>query len=208
VKLSADGVPFLLHDATLQRTTSEHGAATTLTWAELSQIDAGGWHTRGYAGEPIPSFEAIARYCLRNGFALNIELKPARDLERETGKTVAEHAARLWQGDPLPPLLSSFKAQALEGARDGAPHLPRALLLDHLHDGWLEEAQALGCVAIVCAYALLDEAVIAAIHAAGMRSLSFTVNDPAEARRLVAAGIDGMITDAVDRFGPGLGIHD
>ena len=99
VKLSADGVPFLIHDATLQRTTPGHGPAAELTWAELSRTDAGGWHGRTWAGEPIPSFEAIARYCLRNGFALNIELKPPTpEVEHETGRAVAELAAALWPG--------------------------------------------------------------------------------------------------------------
>ena len=76
VKLSADGVPFLLHDATLERTTPDTGTAGDLTWRELSRLDAGAWHSRAFAGEPLPSLEAIARYCIRNGFALNIELKP------------------------------------------------------------------------------------------------------------------------------------
>ena len=209
VKLSADGVPFLIHDATLQRTTSGHGPATALTWAELSRLDAGGWHGRTWAGEPIPSFEAIARYCLRNGFALNIELKPpTAEVAHETGRAVAERAATLWDGEAVPPLFSSFKPEALAGARAGAPGLPRALLLDQLRDGWLEEALGLGCVAVVCHYPLLDAAVIGRIHAAGLRALSFTINDPAEVRRLVAAGVDGLITDAVDKFSPGAGVFD
>ena len=209
VKLSADGVPFLIHDATLQRTTSGHGPATALTWAELSRLDAGGWHGRTWAGEPVPSFDAIAGYCLRNGFALNIELKPPTlEVAHETGRAVAERAATLWAGEAVPPLFSSFKPEALAGARAGAPDLPRALLLDQLRDGWLEEALALGCVAVVCHYPLLDAAVIGRIHEAGLRALSFTINDPAEVRRLVAAGVDGLITDAVDRFSPGSTVHD
>ncbi|HEX6362148.1 MAG TPA: glycerophosphodiester phosphodiesterase family protein, partial [Albitalea sp.] len=76
VKLAADGVPFLLHDATLQRTTRERGVASQRPWADLSRLDAGRWHSRAYAGETIPSFEAIAAYCLSNGFALNVEIKP------------------------------------------------------------------------------------------------------------------------------------
>jgi len=209
VKLSADGVPFLIHDATLQRTTPGHGPAAELTWAELSRTDAGGWHGRTWAGEPIPSFEAIARYCLRNGFALNIELKPPTpEVEHETGRAVAELASRLWAGEAVPPLFSSFKPEALAGARAGAPDLPRALLLDQLRDGWLEEALGLGCVAVVCHYPLLDAAVIGRIHEAGLRALSFTINDPAEVRRLVAAGVDGLITDAVEKFSPGAGVFD
>ena len=121
VKLSADGVPFLLHDATLQRTTSGHGAAAALAWADLARLDAGGWHGRRYAGEPVPSFAAIARFCLRNDFALDVEIKPSPGHELETGRVVAAMAARLWAAAATPPLLSSFQPNALAGrARDRA----------------------------------------------------------------------------------------
>lgn len=200
VKLSADGVPILLHDATLQRTTPERGRAADRPWGELSRIDAGGWHSRAYAGEPIPSLDAIAAYCRRNGFALNIEIKPTPGVEAETGRVVAEAAASLWRDTTPVPLLSSFSPDALAAARLARPAMPRALLLDALQKGWLEQAQALGCVAIVANYAVLDEGAIARVHAADMRVLTYTANDPATVRWLVRCGIDGVITDAIDRF--------
>jgi len=203
VKLSADGVLFLLHDATLERTTSGQGTAGEQGWSALSLLDAGGWHSRAFAGEPVPSLEGIAAYCRRNGFALNIEIKPTPGVEAQTGRAVGLEAARLWAGEALPPLLSSFSPDALQGARETAPQLPRALLLDTLREGWFEQTRALGCVAAVTAFALMDAALIAKLHGAGMRALVYTVNDPAEARRLAALGIDGIITDAVDRFSPG-----
>ena len=208
VKLSADGVPFLLHDATLDRTTSGRGAAAALAWSELSQLDAGGWHGRTWAGEPIPSFAAIARFCLRNAFALDVEIKPSPGAERETGRVVAAAAAALWAGAATPPLLSSFRPDALAGAREGAAALPRALLLESLRDGWLDEARALGCVAVVFQYPLVDAALLATLRGAGLRACVYTVNDPAEARRLDALGIDGIVTDAVDRFSPAAALAD
>ena len=208
VKLSADGVPFLLHDATLQRTSSGHGAAARLTWSELSRLDAGGWHSRGYAGEPMPSLAGIAAYCLRNGFALDIEIKPTPGDEAQTGRVVAAEAARLWAGQARQPLLSSFSPEALQTARDAAPQLPRALLLDSLRDAWFDQARALACMAVVTHHPLMDAAVITRLRGAGMRALVYTVNDPEEARRLVALGVDGVITDAVYRFSPGNSIHD
>jgi len=116
VKLSCDNVPFLLHDATLDRTTSAAGDAAAQAWSALSQLDAGGWHSRAYAGEPLASFAAIAAYCLRNRYALDIEIKPSPGRERETGERVAREAARLWNGQAILPLLSSFKPDSLEGA--------------------------------------------------------------------------------------------
>src|SRR6187401_806656 len=54
VKLSADGIPFLLHDATLARTTSGGDDAGALDWSALARLDAGTWHSRTFAGEPPP----------------------------------------------------------------------------------------------------------------------------------------------------------
>ena len=203
VKLSADGVPFLLHDALLERTTSGHGRAADQPWSELSRLDAGAWHGRLWAGEPPPSLESIARFCRANGHTLNIEIKPTPGQEAETGRVVALEAARLWAGADAPPLLSSFRPESLRAAHDAAAALPRALLLDSLRDGWFEEAQALGCAAVVTAYPLMDGSLVARLHAAGLRALVYTANDPAEVQRLAGFGVDGIITDAVDRFAPG-----
>jgi glycerophosphoryl diester phosphodiesterase len=202
VKLSADGVLFLLHDATLERTTPAHGTAGLRPWGELSLLDAGGWHSRAYAGEPLPSLEAIACFVLRNGFALNIEIKPTPGQELQTGQAVGRACTTLWAGATTPPLLSSFSPEALQGAQEAAPQLPRALLVDKLWDGWLDAARTLGCVAVVTNYKVMDAALLAQLHAGGMQGLCYTVNEPAQAHRLLQLGIAGLITDAVDRFSP------
>jgi glycerophosphoryl diester phosphodiesterase len=210
VKLSADGVPFLMHDATLARTTNGpahlgHGASAVggdHPWAQLSQLDAGSWHSRAHAGEPLPTLDNIARYCLANGHHLNIEIKPTPGTERHTGEVVAREAARLWQGVAVPPLLTSFRPEALQGAQASAPALPRGLLLDTLWTGWLETALSLDCVAIVCNHALWDTSSVTQAHSAGFQCLSYTVNDEWAAQRLWDLGTDGIITDRVDLFPP------
>ncbi len=205
VKLSADGQPFLLHDTRLDRTTPERGPAGDRPWAELSRLDAGGWHGRAYAGEPLPHLDAIVRFVQRNGYALNLEIKPTPGLEQATGKAVAEACRRLYRGCAAPLLFSSFRPEALQAAQAAAPEIPRALLLDRLWPGWPGVARALACVAVVTDYNLMDAALRAQLHAQGLRALCYTVNDPAEARRLLGLGIDGLITDAVDRFSPQAG---
>lgn len=200
-KLSADGVPFLMHDATLDRTTNGRGIGGERPWSELSQLDAGGWHSRPYAGEPLCTLENLARFCLANRYFLNIEIKPTPGAERRTGEVVAREAARLWAGT-VPPFLTSFQPESLEGARAVAPQLPRGLLLDKMHPDWLRIAQSLDCVAIVCNHALWDASTVAAAKAAGMRCLSYTVNDEWAAQRLIALGTDAIITDRVDLFSP------
>ena len=205
-KLSSDGVVFLLHDATLDRTTNGHGVGGEQRWHDLAQLDAGSWHSRAYAGEPLLTLANLARFCQHNRYLLNIEIKPTPGTERHTGEVVAREAAVLWQGvesgKDTAPLLTSFKPEALAGAQASAPHLPRGLLLDSLWDGWLVTAQQLGCQAVVCNHALWDAANVTQVHNAGMRCLSYTVNDEWAAQRLIDLGTDGIITDRVDLFSP------
>ncbi len=201
-KLSADGVVFLLHDDTLDRTTDGQGIAGQQPWAALSQLDAGSWHSRQHAGEPLPTLAALARFCQANACLLNIEIKPTPGLEAETGREVAREAARLWQQATTPPLLTSFQPHALVAAQEAAPQLPRGLLLETLWEGWLDVAQKLDCVAAVCDQVLWNADVMSSVHSAGMRALAYTVNEPASAQRLWALGIDGLITDRVDLFAP------
>jgi glycerophosphoryl diester phosphodiesterase len=202
VKLSADGVPFLLHDTTLERTTNGIGRGGDQPWDQLARLDAGSWHSRGHAGEPLPAFENVARFCLANRFLLDVEIKPTPGLERETGEVVARHAARLWAGAAVPPLLTSFRPESLQAAQAAQPELPRGLLLDTLWEGWFDIARALDCMAIVCNHALWDAATVARVQGAGMRCLSYTVNDEWAAQRLLALGTDGIVTDRVDLFPP------
>ncbi|MDI1271581.1 MAG: glycerophosphodiester phosphodiesterase [Polaromonas sp.] len=202
VKLSADGVPFLMHDATLERTTSGQGTGGGQPWEALSRLDAGSWHSRAYAGEPLASLDNVARYCLRNGYFLNIEIKPTPGHEARTGTVVANAAARLWEGAAVPPLLTSFQPEALEAAKVAQPEMPRGLLLDSLWKGWLETARTLDCAALICNQALWDSSTVLQAKNAGFRCLSYTVNDEWAAQRLLDLGTDGIITDRVDLFAP------
>lgn len=201
-KLSADGVVFLLHDATLERTTNGQGLAGDQPWASLSGLDAGSWHSPLYQGEPLLTLDRVAQFCRLGGHALNIEIKPTPGTEWATGAAVAQRAAQLWQEAPVPPLLTSFQTASLAAAQSVAPSLPRGLLLDTLWAGWLNQAMALDCIAVVAHFSLWDVATLAEVHQAGLRCLSYTVNDEATAQHLLDLGTDGLITDRVDFFRP------
>jgi glycerophosphoryl diester phosphodiesterase len=202
VKLSGDGVPFLLHDDTLDRTTTGCGRADALTWAELAKLDAGSWHSPEHAGEPLPTLAAVARWAIANGVACNIEIKPTPGRERETGAAVAIDALTLWGDAVLLPLLSSFSETALSAARSAVPEVPRALLLDRVPHDWGERLSNLECIAIDVDYRALDEAQIADVHLEGYRVMTYTPNDPPVVESLLAWGVDCIITDAIDVVRP------
>ena len=200
VKLAADNVSFLLHDATLERTTSGRGRADALLWRELSRLDAGGWHSAKYAGEPLPTLVSIARWARAHGVLCNVEIKPTPGRERETGAAVALDAHSLWRDAEVPPLLSSFSEDALAAARDASPELPRALLVEDLPPDWLARLRRLGCIALNASHEALTAAVVRTGHDAGFRVLAYTPNDPARIAELGGWGVDGIVTDAVDRI--------
>ncbi|MCT7306927.1 MULTISPECIES: glycerophosphodiester phosphodiesterase [Ralstonia] len=202
VKLSGDGVSVLLHDATLDRTTNGAGRLDALTLGQIAQLDAGSWHSPAYAGEPVPTLAAITRYLRANNFLANIEIKPVPGAEWRTGAAVALDARTLWAGADVPPLLSSFSEEALAAAREAAPELPRALLLDKLPADWLDRLRALDCVALDANHRELTPEIIDEAHAAGFRVCCYTVNDLDRAQLLWGAGLDGLITDWVDRISP------
>lgn len=205
VALSRDGVPILLHDQDIARTSTGAGNAGDMTLAELARFDFGSWHSARYAGEPIATLYSVAAFTQRNNIRSNIEIKPQPGREATTGKVVAAIAAELWENEPLP-LLSSFSETALQAAMDAAPRLPRALLLEGpLSKDWHVRAGALACVALHLQQEHIDVATIRALHDKGYKIAAWTVNDPSRARDLLRWGCDGLFTDAIDTLPPALG---
>jgi len=202
VKLSADAVAFLLHDDKLDRTTDGRGPAGALTWAELSRLDAGSWHSRAFAGEPLPTFAAIAQWAIDSGVACNVEIKPMPGTDEVTGRAVALAGRDLWRDAAVQPLLSSFSEVSLAAARAAAPELGRALLLEKIPPDWRARLERLDCIAIDPDYQELDAALVRAARDAGYRVLTYTPNEPNVIARLLDWGVDTVITDAIDAVRP------
>lgn len=80
VKLSRDNVLVLMHDDNVDRTSNGQGPAADKTYAELAQLDFGSWHSAAYAGEPLPTFAAVARYTVANHIASNVEIKDRKSV--------------------------------------------------------------------------------------------------------------------------------
>ncbi|HSJ97804.1 MAG TPA: glycerophosphodiester phosphodiesterase [Myxococcota bacterium] len=200
VKLTGDDVPILLHDPTLERTTSGRGRAADLPWASLRGLDAGGWHSEPFRGEPLASFEQTASLLREHGTLANIEIKPTPGFDSATGARVAAEARRLWSGAAVPPLLSSFSFEALAAARRAAPELPRGWLVREFTDADWERLAGLEAVSLHTDHRSFALERLPELHRRGYRVLLYTVNEVATAERLLAAGIDGIFTDNLREF--------
>jgi glycerophosphoryl diester phosphodiesterase len=219
VMLARDGVPVVLHDPYLGRTIAGSGHVYDYDAAELVAMDAGAWFGPAFAGEPVPLFTQFVAFCKAHAIWMNIEIKPAPGFEAATGKAVAELTRAMFgldiaQDGPMVPLLSSFSDVALAAAREAAPDLPRALLLDTLESGWEAGCEA-GCeagweaaarrldaVAIHTSHKHLTAALAGQVKAAGFGLFCYTVNEPARAREILGWGVDALCTDRIDLIGP------
>jgi glycerophosphoryl diester phosphodiesterase len=204
VKLTRDGVPILMHDETLDRTTNGSGRVRDVDAAEIARLDAGAWFDRRFAGESVPTLAATLALLASLDMGFNLEVKPCPGREVETTAAALAVLRRAWPQRHAAPIISSFKAPSLRAAREIAPDLPRGYLAERLADDWLDQARALDCSAIHPGTRHLAREQVMAIKRAGYPILVWTVNDAARARELVGWGVDSLITDAPAAVAGGL----
>lgn len=199
VHLSRDGELVVIHDADLGRTTNGAGAVREHDWAMLRTLDAGAWFDPAFAGERLLVLEEVV--ALVAGRArLNVEVKaPPPDWP-----VLAERlAAVLRANDGLRgAIVSCFDPRALRVLREVAPEASLGLLWAHpdVEPAW-EWVRALQAVSFHPHWTLATAAVIDRAHRLGLQVLVWTVNDVGDMRRLVAEGVDGIISDFPERFG-------
>ena len=175
VRLSSDGVPILLHDASLERVQGIAAEAGQLTAAEL-------------AGHGIPTLAEVLERVPRRAF-LDVELKA------DLGRSVVEVLAAGRGADLQRTVVSSFEVAAIERIRGLAPAWPCWLNSDTLRPGDVRMAHELGCVGISVAWRAIDAGSLARAWAANLEVAAWTVIDPRVARRLEAAGVAAICVE-------------
>ncbi len=192
VQLSADGVPVVIHDATVDRTTDGSGWVRDLARAQLQELDAGGHAGAAFADERIPTLEEVLAE-VGDKLLIDIELKYPTLETVSLEAQVIEVIQRL--GMQRRGWLSSFKPYALHTARRLAPEMPCGLIYGPLSPGsWL-----LGPItpheALHPHASLVSKRMMQRARRRGQRVITWTVDDPAQARQLAAWGVDAIITN-------------
>jgi glycerophosphoryl diester phosphodiesterase len=195
IKLTSDGVPILMHDDTLDRTTNGTGAVADMNWAEMQLLDAGNWFDPSFKGTRIPSLADVLVFARSSGMRLNLELKPCPGRTQATTMVVLIEMMKLWPDMPQPPLISSLDIEALTIASRLHPDWPRGLLIDEWRDDW-QEVMALTRASTLNINAdLLTPERLAGLLQTGVPLLVFTVNNPTRARELLTSGVRAIFCD-------------
>ena len=198
VARTADGHLVLLHDATLARTTDvaqvfpDRALAPVgaFTLAELQRLDAGSWFGPAFAGTRIPTLaECVEHAGDRAGLLLELKDPAAHPgIEGEVAATL---------GGPRPGVaVESFDHDAIRRFAEAAPGVPVGLLFGTRPTGArLDDAATAGVAQINPGFRVADARLVGAVRARGMEIGVYTVNDEADMRRMLDAGVDRIITD-------------
>lgn len=205
-KLAQDGVPVLMHDSKLDRTTNATGWVAYHTSEELSKLDAGYWfgvdRTKGetgpgpQAGQPVPTLRECLDLVRELGLGLDLEIKPDRRTEASTAAACLEvlDEAGWTEHDPI--IFTSFRTESLRVIRDFAPGYHRGLLIWEFPDGWQDHAHDLGVVTVISdEKSLKSENHVREISGLNYPVMCYTVNDPQRAAELYSWGVSGIVTD-------------
>lgn len=187
VHLSRDGVPVVIHDETVDRTTDGRGRVAAMSLGELRQLDAGGWFAPSFAGEQVPTIEEVFAWAA-DRLRLNVEIKAV-----PAGLAVIE----LLRSYPLVRvLISSFDHALLERLRLQNPDLPLGFLVDSRF--WRRAVcRATRCRAesVHPRYDRLSRPLLAACLRHGLAVHCWTVDRPDLCASLRRCGIAGIFTN-------------
>jgi glycerophosphoryl diester phosphodiesterase len=201
-----DGVPVVIHDSTLDRTTDATNrwsavkiGVSTRTAAELAALDAGRWFAPQFTGTPVPTLEESVRLIQAGGTTL---------IERKGGDPATLVRMLREHGWLRSVVVQSFDWDYVKQAHALAPELvlgalgpPSTRAGRRLSDAekalspeFVREVVGLGPRLVVW-NRQVDAAAISFARAQGLRVWVYTINDPAEAESLVRLGVEGIITD-------------
>jgi len=187
VQETADGVLVLLHDTDLKRVARCDASVWELGFAEIRALDAGSWFSPACAGEPIASL-AEALDLARGRLGLNLELKDNGHERRLPEAAVALIGERALPGRGI---ITSASPALLRRVRAAAPEIPIGLVVTAPG----QDAGDLRLDLVSLDARLVTPERVRANRAAGLATHVWTVNDPAEMRRMIALGVDNLITD-------------
>lgn len=193
VQLTSDGVPVLLHDLTLDRTTNGVGPVAQHTFAEVRALDAGRWFDAAHAGERVPSLEEFLDLLDESNVRALVELKG--EWHPEQLDQVADLLQSRYMVNRV--ALQSFEEDTLRGLQQVAPQFARVMLTREWNEHTVSIARELEVSAVGGRPKLIDRNLnlLPELREAGIGSLAYTLNRSKRWNHAIERGIDLIVTD-------------
>lgn len=189
VRLSADGVAVLMHDATVERTTNGRGAVSQLAWSRLQQLDAGSWFDPDYRSERVPRLSQVL--AITKGRAIVY-------LDVKDSRLAPAIANALQRSGASPDDIRVWETGRVDMARRFRRHLPRVPLIwgsPVTTDKQFQVLKQLGVVGFELAENTVQATFIEQARQHNMSVAAFTVFSPQRMQELLHMGVDIIETD-------------
>lgn len=199
VRLTSDGVPVLMHDRTVDRTTNGSGALDALTLAAVKHLDAGSWFDDAFAGERVPTFTEFIDVVEDTGRKILIEMKGEWNAEEaELLTTLIEERGLVDRVAML-----AFSSHTLRAVREANEDVARVWLVRKFDDETLRNVAELGVNGVGARLLIYERypTMTRLLESIGVVSLSYTLNDPREWSRAHILGVDIIATDRASALG-------
>jgi glycerophosphoryl diester phosphodiesterase len=193
VHLSRDGRLVVIHDGTLDRTTSGKGAVQARAWADLSRLDAGAWFGPRFRGERLPSLDGLLSWARRAGLHVVVEAKNDGGRTPRMAEAVVAALRRADMTERV--LVISFHHETVRRVKALAPRVLTGILFDKPLARPAERLAWSGADALFPRHTLVTPALLAAARRAGVLVGTWTVNRPADMARLARLGVDAVTSN-------------
>lgn len=186
-----DGEIVLFHDEEMERTTGKEGMIWDYTLAELKELEVGSWFSEEFRGEPIPTLLEVVRL-VKGKIMLNIEVKVSGNDPDIAQKVVDIIRSENFEKECM---VTSFEKPVIEKVKHIAPDLVTGFIFDEEHP---PDIFAGSWEVVCCKRNIVDGEFVQKAKHSGKKLFVWTVNYPAEMRKFIDLGVDGIITDVPD----------
>src|SRR5271155_3460845 len=196
LQLARDTRLVAIHDDTVNRTTNGQGKVHDMTLDEVRKLDAGSWFGSEFTGERIPALEEILDFAKKHDVVFYLELKPG-------GSWGGEHAligALRNSGEIARTVVISFDPAILAAVRKIEPTLMTGFLYEGQLEDPLDKALEIGARQVAVRGDLVTPWLLGQARRRDLQVVAWTVNQGAHMRLLMAAGVDGIMSDYPERL--------
>lgn len=197
VQLTKDHQWVVMHDDTIERTTTGQGRIQDYTLSQLQNFEAGLWYTPPYKSEPIPTLKETIALCQSLGLQVNIEIKGSEQDYLMHAQFMYEFLKPYITLTNLP-LLSSFDLHCVIALRKLLPSLPISFLIEEFTPDTITICQQHNFTTINCDVEKFTAENLRLATDNNLPVLLYTVNDPAIAKFWLDAGVSAVFTDRAD----------
>lgn len=189
IYMSKDGVPVIMHDNKVERTTDGDGDIQQMTLEQIKKLDAGSKFNKKFAGEQVPTLEEVFAWA-SGKIPVNVEIK-GEGCEKKLVELIKKYKME------KSVIVSSFNHEYIKKVRKLAPEITIAALV-----GKVDDLKALVNYchpdAVNPSFNNVTKKLVDEAHAMGLKVYTYTVNDQLSMKQMIAAGVDGIFTNYSD----------